>query len=268
MNDSKNFAKDRPLHLAMRELQGLVRRAPFWIGFACVVTMLTVSAPFDTDRQFSDAERLVYWAGVAAITFAFGYVTVRSLGTALTQTNPRLPPLMAHLTAGLIAGPFIGVIVFAINVGIAGIDEIRLDHLLRLMAQCVLISICVSGLIYLARRDAEGGRVPQAEPTTPNRLQTRLTPANRGALMSLQSQDHYVEVVTSHGQELLLMRLADAIDEAGTTNGMQTHRSWWVARAAVARLARADGRYEVILHDGRQVPVSRGKQSDVLAWLG
>jgi len=123
MNDSKNFAKDRPLQLAMRELQGLVRRAPFWIGFACVVTMLTVSAPFDTDRQFSDAERLVYWAGVAAITFAFGYVTVRSLGTALTQTNPRLPPLMAHLTAGLIAGPFIGVIVFAINVGIAGIDE-------------------------------------------------------------------------------------------------------------------------------------------------
>jgi len=54
------------------------------------------------------------------------------------------------------------------------------------------------------------------------------------------------------------MRLADAIVELEGLEGAQTHRSWWVARAAVTSVERADGRAVLTLKDGAEAPVSRG----------
>ena len=54
------------------------------------------------------------------------------------------------------------------------------------------------------------------------------------------------------------MRLADAIAELDGIEGAQTHRSWWVAKAAVAGAERMEGRAVLTLKDGAEVPVSRG----------
>ena len=43
------------------------------------------------------------------------------------------------------------------------------------------------------------------------RLLTRLPYEKRGTLLSLSALDHYTEVVTTTGKELVLIRLADAI---------------------------------------------------------
>jgi DNA-binding LytR/AlgR family response regulator len=53
------------------------------------------------------------------------------------------------------------------------------------------------------------------------------------------------------------MRLADAIAELDGLEGAQTHRSWWVAKAAVADARRADGRGTLVLRNGVEAPVSR-----------
>jgi DNA-binding LytR/AlgR family response regulator len=53
------------------------------------------------------------------------------------------------------------------------------------------------------------------------------------------------------------MRLSDAIAELEGIEGAQVHRSWWVARNAIADIARTDGRATLTLQDGSQVPVSR-----------
>ena len=51
-------------------------------------------------------------------------------------------------------------------------------------------------------------------------------------LYAIESEDHYLRVHTSAGQELILMRLADAVRELAGVEGLQTHRSWWVARCS------------------------------------
>ena len=70
-------------------------------------------------------------------------------------------------------------------------------------------------------------------------------------------EDHYVRAHTRRGSDLILIPLKDAIAELGEVEGMQVHRSWWVARAAVAAPV-ANGRNLFLrLTNDMQVPVSR-----------
>jgi DNA-binding LytR/AlgR family response regulator len=80
----------------------------------------------------------------------------------------------------------------------------------------------------------------------------------RGKLLALIVEDHYVDIVTDRGKALVLMRLADAMREAGTVAGLQIHRSHWVALDAVVKAHRSDGKLILELSNGLRLPVSRG----------
>lgn len=101
-------------------------------------------------------------------------------------------------------------------------------------------------------------------------LTSRLKPDLRGAaILALEAEDHYVRIHTDRGSDLVLMRLADAILEMGNAEGARAHRSWWVARAAIAQSRRADGRGVLTLVNGIEVPVSRSAMSSLaeMGWL-
>ena len=84
-------------------------------------------------------------------------------------------------------------------------------------------------------------------------------------LHAISSEDHYLRVHTSLGEELILMRLADAVRELSEADGLQVHRSWWVAKSGIVDEKRVDGRSLLVLESGTEVPVSRsyrGKAKD------
>ncbi len=92
----------------------------------------------------------------------------------------------------------------------------------------------------------------------PPRLLDRLPPPHRaGPVLALEAEDHYLRVHTPAGSTLILMRLSDAIAELDGANGAQTHRSWWIARTAIDRIERGDGRATLYLPGTVAVPVSR-----------
>ena len=102
--------------------------------------------------------------------------------------------------------------------------------------------------------------LPESQPTPDllDRFRERLPPSLRaGRLLALEAEDHYLRVHTDLGSDLILLRLSDAIGELGSVDGAQTHRSWWVARAALAAAQRGDGRATLTLANGLEVPVSR-----------
>ena len=76
-------------------------------------------------------------------------------------------------------------------------------------------------------------------------------------MWAIEAEDHYLRLHTSKGRDLILLRLADAIDELDGIEGAQVHRSWWVARDAITDAKRGDGRATLTLKDGCEVPVSR-----------
>jgi hypothetical protein len=89
-----------------------------------------------------------------------------------------------------------------------------------------------------------------------SRLRDRLPPGF-GDILALQAEDHYVRVHSPTGSTLLLMRLADAIAELDGLEGLRVHRSWWVARAAVASATRSGRSLSLELANGQSAPVTR-----------
>ncbi len=100
------------------------------------------------------------------------------------------------------------------------------------------------------------GTVANAAPgaTFVDRLPVKLRSAE---IYAVESEDHYLRVHTSAGQELILMRLADAVRELAGMEGLQTHRSWWVAKQGLADVVKGDGRLTLKLKSGAEAPVSR-----------
>lgn len=76
-------------------------------------------------------------------------------------------------------------------------------------------------------------------------------------LVCLVMEDHYVRAHTPLGSELLLLTLSKAVAELDGLEGMQVHRSWWVARSAVRRVVEDGRKLRLELTNGMEAPVSR-----------
>jgi hypothetical protein len=73
----------------------------------------------------------------------------------------------------------------------------------------------------------------------------------------LQAQEHYVQVTTALGQELILYKFGQAIREIPEHYGIQVHRSYWVAKGNIKGWSIVDNGVKIVLHHGEQAPVSR-----------
>jgi DNA-binding LytR/AlgR family response regulator len=89
-------------------------------------------------------------------------------------------------------------------------------------------------------------------------------PDHLGAdLLYLQMEDHYLRATTASGTGLILIRFRDALIELSDYEGMQVHRSWWVARNAVTRLNKQGRKIELLMKDGTTIPVSAAYRKQV-----
>jgi LytTr DNA-binding domain len=126
-------------------------------------------------------------------------------------------------------------------------------NIARFVPPAIVTLATVTTVACLLRRP-RGPRPGSAHPEFMTRLPHRL---RRAAIIAVQGEDHYVRVHTSNGQHLLLMRLSEALDQLSGLDGLQTHRSWWVAKPAVTAVKRAHGRAALTLANGVEAPVSR-----------
>ena len=133
---------------------------------------------------------------------------------------------------------------------------------LYVYAVCVVM---VTGGVVVSRAQAATPLLEAAEAQdVVARFMQRLPVKYRTAdLWAVSSEDHYLRVHTSLGEELILMRLADAMRDLAGTDGLQTHRSWWVARDGVADTRREGGKLSLVLKSGKVAPVARTHASAV-----
>ena len=90
------------------------------------------------------------------------------------------------------------------------------------------------------------------------------------AALCLQMEDHHVRVHTlgrSYLHFAVMRQVVDAMDEQ--QEGLQVHRSWWVARNAVQGWHKEDRSVVLILSNGLHVPVARNRVATLRAegWL-
>jgi len=200
----------------------------------------------------------VEFAKRAGMYLVFGW-TGSLLGLASNRFVTRGRVLKSFWIEGLVTGlvmmaPMTGV-VLAVEALFTGRVPTRAD-LPGVAWQTAVI--CV-GMSYLAELFARRRVVLVTSPQAPApKFLDRLPLKLRGAeVWAVEAEDHYLRLHTSKGQDLILMRLADAIAELDGIEGAQAHRSWWVARDAIVDAERGDGRATLTLKDGAHVPVSR-----------
>ena len=88
-------------------------------------------------------------------------------------------------------------------------------------------------------------------------------------VVCLQMEDHYVRIHTAQASRLAHMSLSQAIARLDGIEGLQTHRSWWVARAAVTGVIEDGRNIRLSLVGNLSAPVSRARVSKLRAagWI-
>ncbi|WP_416878529.1 LytTR family DNA-binding domain-containing protein [Litorimonas sp.] len=124
----------------------------------------------------------------------------------------------------------------------------------------ISIILCSIGLLLGKQRSESRLETQATRPPLLDRLPPKLRHAE---IYAISAEDHYVRVHSSAGDEMILMRLSDAVREAAALSGVQTHRSWWVAEKGVESINKTGGKIDLVLKNGLSAPVSRSGQKQV-----
>jgi hypothetical protein len=109
---------------------------------------------------------------------------------------------------------------------------------------------------------------PERLETSPPLFVQKLPVEKRGPVWAVTAEQHYLRVYTSRGNDLILMRFSDALEQLRPYDGLQIHRSHWVAQAGVQGLETENKRLHVHLKNGVKLPVSRPNYAAAKATLG
>lgn len=239
---------------------GFVKHAaPMMVTSAIAGLILSIMGPYGTSA-FSLPARLVYWVGLAMA----GGIGATSFDIITHNKNLTLKPWMKALGQSFGATFLVSLILLGFTLVTYGWPG--WIHTLALPFFVWVISIVICGIGELSR----SRRVTQAPQNTRPNIFDRLKPALRQAeLYALTSEDHYVRVITSKGDDLILMRLTDAIKETAPLKGLQTHRSWWVAEAGMKTVEKKNGKLSIHLKNQSIAAVSRSNAKAIrgAGWL-
>ena len=252
------------VRLGFREARARIRLRYQFLGLAAAVAVLAWLGPFDTWGRLSLPDRVGFWTLATSVNWFFGLVLGSAAGLAFERRG--ILAWAAAVAGGSAVAAVPGTAVVWLLVAaymdhhMTGVAEIASLYSQVIVIHLVLNAL-VTWLIYQKRRGPHAVSEPDSpHPAAENRsvpFLARLPERLGRNLLHLHMQDHYVEVHTDEGSDLLLLRFRDALRELDGLEGAQVHRSHWVARAAVAGVERRSGRIALRLVNGNRVPVSR-----------
>lgn len=202
-------------------------------------------APF-RDMSLSFPQRLLFWTGVMLLALAATWTARKLVRERLQHSGLLIRDFVFALLILILFAPSLWLLTWVLFT----LGGQMAPGLLAVAPYGVLFA---AGLVLVHRRDQSA---PETAPQKP-RLNARLPATFQGQIYRLSGRDHLVDVVTSEGTFTLRLRLSDAIAEMDPVPGHCTHRSHWVADAAIAGVGQADGRTYLRLRNDDLVPVSR-----------
>ncbi len=212
--------------------------------------LLSTAGAFDTEAA-RFWPRLGYWMCIAAVSI----VTLEGAHRLLAARLHRASEWRLRASGlVLLVLPLTAIAVLGCKLLFGGWPSIGgFGHLLPGMT--VILTSLQFVLVAFASSEATEACVDMRQPEA---LAELLPLPLRGArLDALEAEDHYVRVHTSAGQALIRMRFSDAVAAVSARQGVQPHRSWWVAQESVVAMRSEGGRAVLTLVGGQQVPVSR-----------
>ncbi len=265
-----------------RTVTAFARSIRLWMTFGAVVLIFAITGPYKTAETLGFAQRLAYWFLIHATSWSAALLCAIIADILLAGA---IASLLGRLMIGSIiaAAPIGGLVTiirhswFDAPLTIARLVDETISSLPLTILFCAISYMTMVGAERSGYKNLAAFATPPDAPQQPTHavplrqhpaLVERLKPENRGSLLHVSVQDHYVIVQTSRGREMILMRLSDARKETDPVDGLQVHRSHWVAKAHVREVLRQNGKRVVVLADGVEIPVSRTYADGVKRALG
>jgi len=228
---------------------------------------LGVGGPYGTFEQLSIVPRIAYWM----LALLFPWVLWEGLFAIASryvpaELNPRMLMALIMPAFAVIGSAFVTML--GIQIGFLKPGNFLQDWPLSIVTWLIFSFVVVLPLILigdeLSQRQRKNGGSDLLKFLT-EKLPSKL----RGAqLIALKSEDHYLRVYTSAGDDLILMSMENAMTALSGYPGVRTHRSWWVA---LDQLPPTNGHEklatEIHLSSGLKVPVSRRRAKLVFSAL-
>lgn len=221
--------------------------------------------PFGTYEALSFGARLVYWAVVVGVAIALfigmrAVFVVRNLAARLVLRTGyvALMALFVYVMNSLVFTGWTGGIALAKAFGYVLAVAIVVE------AVAVLIGPHRTEADQLEENTNDANTAERAPAFSSfNAVVEKLDYDKRAPLVHLEAQDHYLRVVTELGEQLVLMRLGDAVALLPPDLGLQVHRSHWVAFDAIEDVQKRNSGQDVLLKNGAVVPVSRARMAEL-----
>jgi hypothetical protein len=249
-------------------LLGTAREWAVDLGVAVGIgVLLGLMGPFGSFFNGGPGLRIAYWVGSLACGMLLFGGLARLAGAGVRRLGwpdwTMIPPVI--LVGSFLQGAPLRVVAIALWPGIA-----HAVSPLEWYGQCVAIATTLVLAYYFIRVR------PQALARTRTPAREGLVPADApavaldpGAVLYLRMEDHYVRIRTEYGSRLEMGPLARVTTGLASVEGLQVHRSWWVARRAIAGVERDGRNLRLRLVDGETAPVSRASVAKLRAagWL-
>ena len=250
---------------ANRERPAVLSPAGQGVVLVCLLALFAFTGPFGTYDTLGPLGRVAYWSVALGVNWVVcASVNMLTLRAMAGTSWPRRALALAGANV-LAAVPGTAVVFTAETLFRPG--YVDAEVLPTAYVSVVVVMLAISGLVLVVSRawGPASAAVDDAAGVGTERFLDRL-PAHVGRdIVCLRMADHYVEVFTTAGSTLILMRFSDAVSELEAADGLRVHRSHWVSRRHVTGAARRNGRTILRLTGGREVPVSRGYLADVRA---
>lgn len=237
-------------------ISALRERRDIWFPLGLWVLMTAAAAitgPFRTYDCLAPLPRTFYWGFVVAVSIVVNIAHLRCVNK---YSGAARIMSWAPFAFGFAA------FLQALNTAVFDSWSGWPDYF-WLVGVVFAISMLTEFAAALLKPESKSQPVPQQDPFAT--LMERLPLEKRGRLIRIEAQDHYLSIVTSAGESLILMRLSDAEALLAGAEGLRVHRSHWVMQSEVQQHIRRKRRDFLVMSDGAVVPVSRGSRDKAVA---
>ena len=260
----------RKRHLTRRELRSVYANyytVVFWVLIISVLVLLDLHG---FAERVSVAAQVVYTSSLAVLTFMLYYLFCE-IGIKLSQRYVRF-----FLIFPLVGFASMTFATYFVEFGMSGYfggrislenaaSKLPVNLILTLVVETFFLTF-VLPVTYRSKKSVAINDGSKAKPA----CETFIVAGETyfcDQLVSVSSQDHYVRIQTKDNENLVRARLSDLIGQLNCQNGIQPHRSHWVARQAVVGMMTRDGHKCLKLRNGNTIPIARGRLVDVQEWL-
>lgn len=224
----------------------------FWAMFACILALFSLVGPFGTFERLTLFARIAYWTTTMLGSWLIAIVCISIVAGVLMR-------FAMNTFVEILLGCFIASPLIALNnltvLRWAFPEVAGTFGFLQMLAYTLPITLLFGTITWLVMR--EDFQPKSKHDDRQNLLMNRLPIEKRGVVKHMAMQDHYVAVTTTRGSELILMRMADAVEALAGREGLQVHRSYWVNKKYIAKSRRDNGQVVLEMDDGKEFPVSR-----------